>query len=115
MHGICDLNIPCASSAFTQLIPVDFTCTYLLPSCNLSVVPDSGGVRLAARLSRDEHRLGDQERARDAGPLSVELHTKVGRHVSVVVAVAGLGSENNAMSEFDVQYTQFRVCKSAVY
>lgn len=75
---------------------------YLLPRRNLRVVVDPGRVRHAAGLRRDVRRLGDEQRAGDAGALRVVLDREVAVDVRLVRAHASQGREHDAVGELDV-------------
>ena len=75
---------------------------YLLPSSNLLLVPDAGGMRLTAGIRSDVRGLGNEERARNAGALSVELGDKVRRDVVRGVAQTCLRPEDDAVAKGDV-------------
>ena len=72
---------------------------YLLPRCDLGVVPDAGRMRLTTSLAGDVAPLGDEERPRNARALAVVLDAHVGVHVFGVGTNAGERRESDAVGE----------------
>ena len=86
---------------------------HLFPRCDLSVVPDTRSIRLAAGLTRNVCPLGDEERAGDAAALLVVLDTELRRDVRVVIAVPGQGGEHDPVSEGDIAHLdRLEECRS---
>ena len=77
---------------------------YLLPRCDLGIIPNPRSMRLTTGLGRDVRGFCDEQRARHAGALLVALDAEVGVDVCCVGAIAGLRGKDNAVGEGDVAH-----------
>ena len=77
--------------------------TYTLPSSDLIVIPDAGGMRReVARIRRDERRLGNEQRPGIRRALPVVGDSEVGVHMLVVRPDPRERREDDTVSECDV-------------